>query len=114
MKCNVNKCDLMELRSLATPPVLVITTMKAVYILLNDTKDSLPKDLWKECQRMMADSAKFLKTLEEYDTSKVTPSMKEKLKVIVERPDFTIERMRNSSKACVGIFQWVMEVYSSS
>ena len=108
MKTTINKNDLMELKSLVSPQVLVKTTMEAVHILL---MDKVPT--WKECQKIMADPSQLKQQMDEYDTSKVTPSMKEKLKVIIERPDFTIERITCVSKASLGVFKWVMEVYST-
>ena len=109
MKSTIDINDIKELRSACNPSESMQILMEAVHILFKDKKA-----LWQECKIMMSDHKGLKQQMDEYDTSKVTPSMKEKLKVIVERPDFTIERMRNSSKACVGIFQWVMEVYSSS
>ena len=107
MRDHVRKCDIVELKSMAAPPEHVKTTMSAVYILL---MDKLPT--WKECQKMMADMA-FLQKLADFDTSKVTPSMKEKLKVIIEQPDFNNDNTRNCTKALTGIYDWVMDIYSS-
>ena len=103
----INLKDLTELKSFKAPPALVKTTIEAVYVILMNKNPT-----WKECQKMMADMT-FIQKISEYDASKLKPSMKEKLKAIVERPDFNIERIETVSKACAGLFRWVMEIYST-
>ena len=109
MKANISTSDLKEIKSFANPPVYVFIVTSAAYILL--VQDKVPT--WVECKKMLANPAQLNKMLDEYDTSKVTPSMKNKIKKFVEKPNFNKDEVKKVSCACAALCEWVLEVYSA-
>ena len=84
MKANICAYNMQELKSFARPPTCVISLISAAYILL--VQDKVPT--WIECRKMLANTNQLLRMLKKYDTSKVTPSMKNKIKEYVDEPYF--------------------------
>ncbi len=106
---SVSLGDIVELKSLASPPVLVKEVLSATHILLYGDVAS-----WNKCKAMVANTHEFLKLMKEFETSKVTPSMKEKLKPICEKSEFTYEHISKVSKAAANLCKWVLDNYNSS
>ncbi len=108
MNVNVKRSEINELKRLVSPPCLVKEVLFATHILLYDDIPS-----WKKCQMMLANPVEFLRKINEYDTSRVTPSMKEKLKPICENSELTYDRIIQVSVAASAIGEWVMQIYTS-
>jgi hypothetical protein len=106
MKANIDAKEISELRSLNTPPRRLCEVMIAVCILL----DKDPS--WKECRKLFTNPRKFKQMLDQYDTSKVTPLMKNKIKEYVENHDFNAESLKQVSIVASALFEWVLEVNS--
>ena len=97
------------IKSFANPPKYVFIVTSAVYILL--VQDKVPT--WGECKKILANTAQLKKILDEYYPSKVTPSMKNKIKEYVEKPDFNTDVVMQVASACAALCEWVLEVYSA-
>ena len=108
MKGNIDIHTLKELKSMAKPPHDVKVMMEAVYILFYDKVPT-----WKESHNLLSNDRNLKEMIDEYDSSKVTASMKEKLKFIVERPDFTVDVMKSKSLATAELTEWVIGTYNS-
>ncbi len=103
----IDKYELKELKAYSKPPQPLKELMNAVFILFFDKYST-----WKDALVLLNNDTKFIEMINEFDASKITSSKKEKLKVIVENPDFTIEKIKNVSLAGVGLYTWIKEVYS--
>ena len=68
---------------------------------------------WDEVKQLFADTNKLKQIIDEYDTSRTTPIMKEKSKEYGGRPEFTVEFITGLSVAAGQLWEWVLEVYST-
>lgn len=107
MKAGICTQNIQELKSFATPPQEVVSVISAAYILL--VQDKVPT--WAECKKMLLNTNQLLRMVKEYDTSKVTPSMKDKVRVYVEEPYFNKAFVMKVSSSCAPLCEWVLEVY---
>ncbi|KAL0236998.1 hypothetical protein PCE1_000395 [Barthelona sp. PCE] len=107
----LNKDNLVELRSMGSPPELVEKVMQAVFILLSP-KSGIPRDLsWKTVKAFMGPVMKFLDSLKNYDKENIP---QDRYTVIKQRylsdPNFIADVVRRSSVAAAGICDWVCNI----
>eukprot|EP00756_Hemistasia_phaeocysticola_P022945 Hpha_TRINITY_DN15865_c4_g10::TRINITY_DN15865_c4_g10_i1::g.188383::m.188383/K10408/DNAH; dynein heavy chain, axonemal len=96
----LDKKDLDQIKSYATPPEAVEKTMNSVILLLGAQKLD-----WKTAKQHMSDT-RFFKRLEEFDPNKVEARTIKRLQPFVNDPGFTPDQIGRSSAACQSMCSW--------
>ena len=119
---NLTKSDIIEVRSMQRPPDGVKLVIEAVCIM----KGIKPKkvdaagptgkkvdDYWESGRALLADPAKFLESLTNFDKDNIPEQVIVKIKPYIDSPDFQVEQISRVSKAATSLCQWVraMEKY---
>ncbi|XP_018562388.1 dynein beta chain, ciliary-like [Anoplophora glabripennis] len=106
----LNKNNLTELKSFATPPEAVVAVCGAVMVLFSK-KGKIPKDRsWKECKLMMAKVDQFLNDLINYDKDNMAPEIVKATQEYLKLPDFSPEKIFSKSIAAAGLCSWVTNI----
>ncbi|RYY37981.1 hypothetical protein EON62_00755, partial [archaeon] len=105
---NLNKDDITELKSFATPPPLVMMVCMCVMHLRPTGREDESAG-WKGAKAMMSD-AMFLKSLKNYDKDKLNEKMIKKVQAYFREKDLNLEKMRTVSTAGAGLLQWVVAI----
>lgn len=108
----LNKNNLVELRSFASPSAEIVNVMGAVMCLL-DTPGKLPKDRsWKAAKNVMGSIDTFLNRLQNYDKDNIHDVNFAAAKKYTSDPNFTGEFIRSKSVAAAGICEWARNIVS--
>lgn len=108
----LNKNNLVELRSFASPSAEIVNVMGAVMCLL-DTPGKLPKDRsWKAAKNVMGSIDTFLNRLQNYDKDNIHEVNFAAAKKYTSDPNFTGEFIRSKSVAAAGICEWARNIVS--
>jgi dynein heavy chain len=99
----LNRQDITEIKSFATPPKLVQTVMEAVCVLKG------VKPSWENATKMVADT-KFLASLIAFDKDNIPHSILKKLKKYIADEDFIPETVAKVSKAAKSLCMWVRAI----
>jgi len=105
---NLNKDEITEIKSFATPPPLVMMVCMCVMHLRPTGREDESAG-WKGAKAMMADG-NFLRLLKTYDKDKLTGRMISKVQHYFKDKDFTLEKMMTVSRAGAGLLQWVIAI----
>lgn len=106
----LNKNNLTELKSFATPPEAVVNVCSAVLVLFAK-KGKIPKDRsWKECKLMMAKVDQFLNDLINYDKDNMAPEIVKATQEYLKLPDFSPDKIYSKSIAAAGLCSWVINI----
>eukprot|EP00163_Fabomonas_tropica_P006841 TRINITY_DN1642_c0_g2_i1.p1 TRINITY_DN1642_c0_g2~~TRINITY_DN1642_c0_g2_i1.p1 ORF type:complete len:1585 (+),score=560.99 TRINITY_DN1642_c0_g2_i1:482-4756(+) len=116
----LNKADVVEVKSMKSPPEGVKLVMEAVCIMKNVKPKKIPgpmpgtkvDDYWASAKKMISDSS-FLQSLIDYDRDNIPDAMIEKIMPYVKNPSFDPSIIQQSSKAATSLCKWViaMEKY---
>lgn len=105
----LNKNNLTELKSFATPPKAVENVAAAVLVLFS--KGKIPKDRsWKESKLMMGKVDQFLNDLIYYDKENMNPDVVKAAKEYCKDPEFSPEKILSKSIAAAGLCAWVINI----
>jgi len=107
----LSKADIVELKSLAAPPVEVMEVIAAMACLLGS--EEKPSGGWAQCKRVIGDPCLLGKLLS-FDAQKVSPTALAQAKAIAEQPFFCVDVMRTKSVAAAGLVAWILQVLDSS
>ena len=117
---SLSKAEIVEMKSLKTPPKGVRLVMEAVCIMLSIPPDKVTSedgkskidDFWKPSQKILSDPT-FMQQLKDYDKDNIAPSIIAKIKPYISNPDFQVAAVEKVSKAATGLCKWVraIEVY---
>lgn len=99
----LNKKDLTEVKSYASPPVKVERVMQAVMILLEKTPS------WTEAKRQLGDP-KFLDNLKEFDKDHISDKTLKKIARYTEDPELEPNKVGIVSLACKSLILWVKAI----
>lgn len=105
----LNSGDITEIRGTKAPSKGILNTIILIYMLLEKKHDFKKVD-WKMCQQQVltASLQERLKTFKKDDVpERVVKGMD---KFIQENPDFTLENVKNSSKACFSLAKWCLAI----
>lgn len=80
---NINKSDLITMRSFANPPGIVVTVMEGVCILFGEKNTD-----WNTSKKKMADLNAFIKSLKEYPKDNIGADKIDKIKKLIMNPEF--------------------------
>jgi dynein heavy chain len=106
---SLDKKDIQEVKSFATPPPLVEVVLSSICLLMG------VKENWAESKKLMNDS-KFLDNLKTYDKDALASNTKltGKLQKYIKRDDFHPDKVKSVSNAATSLCCWVraMDIYS--
>lgn len=118
---NLSKQDVIEVRSMQRPPDGVKLVMETVCILKGikpkkidgDKPGKKIDDYWEPGRALLADPAKFVDSLINFDKENIQESVIQKLKPYIDNPDFEVSVIARVSKAATSICAWAraMEKY---
>lgn len=98
---NINRANLVEMRSLASPPAAIKTALEAACILLDEDFSD-----WKSIRNIVM-KENFLNRVLQYNTEQITPAIKNRiLKDYMTNPDWEVEKAFKASRACGPLVQW--------
>jgi hypothetical protein len=98
----LSKADLVELRSMANPPQLVMIVLVCVCILLGKDDDAG----WSGAKAMLAD-VQLLKNLVSLKKGTIATEQMEKVKELVKKEQLNVAKVKSVSASASGLFQWV-------
>ena len=107
----LKKGDIDEVKLMKTPPVACIAVIKTLCILLSvppkkvGTGKDKVEDYWGPAKEQVL-NAKLLTRLQTYDKDNIPPEMIEKLKPLIEAPDYEESKIQNASTAAYGLSKW--------
>ncbi|CAJ1374899.1 unnamed protein product [Effrenium voratum] len=103
----LDKKDIQEIKSFAKPPPLVMMTMEAVNVLLQEKPD------WDTAKKVL-NRPTFLQDLKSYDKDNIPEKVLKQLSKYVTKPEYTVEAVGNQSKAAKSLCMWTyaMDTYS--
>ena len=118
---SLSKNDVIEVRSMQRPPEGVKLVIEAVCIMKgikpkrvdSDKIGKKVDDYWDVGKALLADPAKFLDSLMNFDKDNISEQTILKIKPYIESPEFQVSVIAHVSKAAKSICQWVraMEKY---
>ncbi|XP_015110698.1 dynein heavy chain 1, axonemal [Diachasma alloeum] len=116
----LNKGDITEVKAMKRPPVGVVLVIEAMCIVKDVKPNKLPGklpgekilDYWTPGSQMLADAGHFLRELENFDKSKITEEMINRLKAYIENPSFHPSKVIQVSKACHSLCLWLHAMYN--
>eukprot|EP00741_Cyanophora_paradoxa_P016907 tig00020943_g16328.t1 len=104
----LKKNDVIEMKSMKSPPAGVKLVMEAVCILL-DKKPKKEETYWDVAKRLLGES-RFVELLMDYDKDNIPADIVAAIAPFIANPEFQTERVNKSSKAAGGICKWVRAV----
>eukprot|EP00434_Breviolum_minutum_P018353 symbB.v1.2.016193.t2/scaffold1223.1/size130870/6 len=104
---SLDKKDIQEIKSFAKPPPLVMMTMEAVNVLLQEKPD------WDTAKKVL-NRGTFLQDLKTFDKDNIPEKVLKQLTKYVTKPEYTVEAVGNQSKAAKSLCMWTyaMDTYS--
>eukprot|EP00667_Euglena_gracilis_P000017 EG_transcript_17 len=100
---SLNKKDIDEVKSFATPPEKVKLTLDAVLLLLKE------KPGWDTAKKVMTDT-QFLTRLQNYDKDNIPVKIQRQLQEWINNEDFVPEVIKATSNACMSLCLWVRAI----
>eukprot|EP01012_Entosiphon_sulcatum_P032728 TRINITY_DN4157_c0_g3_i1.p1 TRINITY_DN4157_c0_g3~~TRINITY_DN4157_c0_g3_i1.p1 ORF type:complete len:4135 (-),score=940.22 TRINITY_DN4157_c0_g3_i1:62-12466(-) len=100
---SLNKKDIDEVKSFATPPDKVKLVLDAVLLVLKE------KPGWDSAKRVMGDG-RFLDRLQNFDKDNIPEPLLKKLQKFIMDEEFHPELIRKTSTACMSLCMWVRAI----
>ncbi|KAL0208847.1 hypothetical protein P9112_011434 [Eukaryota sp. TZLM1-RC] len=107
----LNKPNLTELKSMASPPPDVARVMEVVMILLTPPGRPVPKDLsWNNAKKTMNQVDAFLSMLKNYDKENIPANALAAVRSYLADENFSGDFIAKKSAAAAGICEWAKNV----
>lgn len=112
----IDKRDVQELKSLAKPPWPVFQVIFAVGILIGEftpgekLEESESEIGWKNCQTLLADPARFVDRLKQFEASIVKKPSLDRVRELASQHIFSLDTVLPRSKGAAGLAMWVTSV----
>eukprot|EP00792_Barthelona_sp_PAP020_P009043 TRINITY_DN3265_c0_g6_i1.p1 TRINITY_DN3265_c0_g6~~TRINITY_DN3265_c0_g6_i1.p1 ORF type:complete len:3839 (+),score=1299.73 TRINITY_DN3265_c0_g6_i1:669-11519(+) len=107
----LNKDNLVELKSLASPPAMVAKIMHAVMTLIHTNRPIQKEMTWQQVKKLMGNVAHFLAALKEYDKENIPIERSNYIKAhFLDDENFNAEAVLRVSVAASGICDWVVNI----
>ncbi|CAB3408082.1 unnamed protein product [Caenorhabditis bovis] len=97
----IKKNQLVEVKSMSSPPVVVKLTLEAICILLGE---NVGTD-WKAIRQVMM-KEDFMSRILQFDTESITPSILKEMEKYIQNPDWEFEKVNRASVACGPMVKW--------
>ncbi|CAF1186132.1 unnamed protein product [Adineta steineri] len=106
----LNRNNLTELKSFATPPAAILKVTATIQILLSPP-NRVPRDrTWRAAKSMIGDVGVFLNTLLNYDKNHIPESSLKAVEEYLRDPDFNPDAIRRVSLAAAGLCAWAINI----
>ncbi|KAL3112905.1 hypothetical protein niasHT_015611 [Heterodera trifolii] len=96
----IKKAQLVEVRSMASPPNAVKIAMEAICLLLGEKQTE-----WKSIRAILVKDD-FIPRILQFNTDSITPEITEKMKQYEGNPDWEFEKVNRASVACGPMVKW--------
>ncbi|CAK5084784.1 unnamed protein product [Meloidogyne enterolobii] len=96
----IKKQQLVEVRSMASPPKAVQLAVEAICLLLGEKVSS-----WRDIRGILV-KEDFIPRIVQFNTEAITPEITEKMKPFVNNPDWEYEKVLRASQACGPLVKW--------
>ncbi|KAL3074127.1 hypothetical protein niasHT_033335 [Heterodera trifolii] len=96
----IKKAQLVEVRSMPSPPNAVKIAMEVICLLLGENQTE-----WKSIRAIMV-KGDFIPRILQFNTDSITPEIIEKLKQYEGNPDWEFEKVNRASVACAPMVKW--------
>ncbi|KAL3119212.1 hypothetical protein niasHT_003499 [Heterodera trifolii] len=96
----IKRAQLVEVRSMASPPNAVKIAMEVICLLLGEKQTE-----WKSIRAIMVKDD-FIPRILQFNTDSITPEITEKMKQYEDNPDWEFEKVNRASVACGPIVKW--------
>ena len=103
----MDKKSIQELKSLASPPPMVLQVSNIVCLLLGEKQD------WPTAKKLMSNPQTLKDRMENFDPSTMTKATKTKLNQALADPELTIENVMKKSSAAASFMNWVLAVHAA-
>lgn len=103
----LDKKDIQEIKSFPKPPPLVMMTMEAVNILLQEKPD------WDTAKKVLSDT-KFMDKLKSFDKDNIPQKVLKQLEKYTQKEEYKPATVGNQSRAAMSLCMWThaMDTYS--
>lgn len=108
----LKKDDITEIKGFASPPPAAIAVCKTLCIMFGvapkkvGTGRDKHEDYWEPSKKSVLTSD-LLKNCQQYDRDNIKPEIIEKLRPLIEAPEYDDKVLQNASKAAWGLAKWV-------
>lgn len=98
---SIKRQHLVELKAMVNPPAAVKLGLESICLILDqETSD------WKVIRGIIVKD-NFINTIINFQTDKITPQIKEKMKTrFLSNPDYEFNKVNNASQACGPLVKW--------
>lgn len=105
----IKKQNLIELKSMSNPPVLVKMALESICVMLGN-----PTNDWKEIRSFIVKDD-FISKILNFSTDNITESISNTMETkYLNRPDYNFEKVNRSSLACGPLVKWaIAQIYYS-
>ena len=100
---NIDKGELMELRSMKKPSALAEQVLESVCILLGVKSD------WNSALKVLADS-QFIQRLLDFDKDNVPEQICKRIRRYIDNPSFIPDEVGKTSRICSALCMWVRAI----
>lgn len=97
----IKKSQLVEVKSMSSPPVVVKLTLEAICILLGE---NVGTD-WKAIRQVMM-KEDFMTRILQFDTESLTADILKQMEKYIQNPDWEFEKVNRASVACGPMVKW--------
>lgn len=97
----IKKSQLVEVKSMSSPPVTVKLTLEAICILLGE---NVGTD-WKAIRQVMMKDD-FMTRILQFDTELLTPEILKQMEKYIQNPDWEFDKVNRASVACGPMVKW--------
>ncbi|KAL0205536.1 hypothetical protein P9112_000843 [Eukaryota sp. TZLM1-RC] len=112
---NLNKGDVVEIRSMRNPPKPVRLVLEAICIMKQVKPVRKPgtkeKDYWEPSTKMLANVTEFFNSLYQYDFDNIPSSVISNIVPYINSPDFHVKVITQASVPAGALCEWVHAVY---
>ncbi|CAF3056070.1 unnamed protein product [Rotaria socialis] len=106
----LNRNNLTELKSFATPPAAILKVTASIQILMAQ-QGRVPRDrTWNAAKKTMGDVGQFLNSLLTYDKNHIPESSLKAVEEYLRDPDFNPDAIRRVSLAASGLCAWAINI----
>ncbi len=105
---NLNKSDIIELKSFTNPPFETLQIIASLNTLLG------LEPTWKEFRKLANDPAKFLDKLKQFDIRSLSETSKKQLNEYIQNPENTRENHLKYNKFSASLHDWLVYIYQLS
>ena len=108
----IKKGHITEMKSMGSPPQMVIVTAKVIMVLLGEkvSPNDPEEKIWKKAVQMMNNPDKFLTTIKTYNGETIDQTILDQVYKIFEDPQYNEENMKSKNYAAACLCLWSISI----